>query len=56
MHHGIPKADGPFGLGLLSLLDVLDGLTDALDLLGLILWNTDVELFLEFHNQFNRIE
>ena len=41
-------------LGGLSLLDELDRLTDGLNLFGRVVGNVDVELFFEFHHQFDR--
>ena len=49
--------DAPFHWPLrLRALDVLDGLTDRLDFFRRIVRNVDVELFFEFHHQFDGIE
>src|ERR1700719_90924 len=40
----------------LVFLDVFDRLPDGLDLLGGVVGNIDVELFLEFHDQLDNIE
>ena len=37
-------------------LDVVDGLADRLDLLGLVVGDLDVELFLEFHDQLDDVQ
>ena len=39
-----------------GVLDVVDGLTDRLDLLRRVVGNVDVELLFEFHHQLDRIE
>ena len=39
-----------------GLLDVVDGLTDRLDLFRHVVGDVDVELFFEFHHQFDRIQ
>src|SRR4028119_1363113 len=37
-------------------LDILDGLADGLDLLGLLVGDRDVELLFELHDQFDGVE
>ena len=38
------------------LVDVIDRLTDGLNLLGILVGDGDVELFFEFHHQFDGIK
>jgi len=38
------------------LLDKLNRLPNGLDFFGCIIWNIDLKLFLEFHDQLDRIE
>ena len=40
----------------LGFLDVIDGLADGLNFLGRVVGDVDVELFFEFHHQFDDVE
>src|SRR5216684_3075871 len=51
---GRPVPDGLRSFG--ALVDVLDGVPDLLDLLGLVVGDLDAELLLEGHDQLDRIE
>jgi len=35
---------------------MLDSLADGLDLFGRIVWDVQIELFFEFHNQFHSVQ
>ena len=53
--HANPSGRGGFG-AFDGLRDVVDGLSDRLDLLGHVVGDVDVELFFEFHHQLDRIQ
>jgi len=37
-------------------IDVINGLPDRLDLLGLVVWNLNVEFFFQLHDELDDVE